>query len=239
MDTKALAGVRIKNADKGEVEAVFASYNVEDKDGDVTLPGAFVDGAPVRISAYQHKTWDGLLPVGRGVIRVNGDDAVLDGRFFLNTTAGRDTFEVVKEMGDLQEWSYGYDALDTYRGEHKGRNVRFLPRQVVHEVSPVMIGAGNTTRTLAVKSGLRYADEASAVVAAVSALVDRTADVLAKRSEKGKGLGEDSLALLAEVETQIKRLGDLLVSADPSDGDDLTREYLRFLSITSAAKELV
>lgn len=237
MDVKSLTGVAIKDADRGLVEAAFAEFNVEDSDGDVTLPGAFTDGAPVRISAYGHKTWEGLLPVGRGVIRVKGNDAVMEGKFFLNTTAGRDTFEVVKEMGDLQQWSYGYDAMDTYRGEFKGRTVRFLPKQVVHEVSPVLLGAGKSTRTLAVKSGLTFVDEADSVLAAVTALVDRAADVMAKRAEKNKQLGESSSALLGSVQAQLKRLEELLTTPQPGE-DALRREYLRYVAITgNFAKE--
>lgn len=152
MDTKTFSRVEIKNADKGEVTAVFATLNTVDSDGDVTLPGAFTDGAQVRISAYGHASWGGALPVGKGTIRVDGDEAILDGQFFLDTAAGRDTFTVVKELGELQEWSYGYDPAEFSYGEHEGQRVRFLQRQKVYEVSPVLLGAGVGTRTMAAKS---------------------------------------------------------------------------------------
>src|SRR3546814_14819273 len=66
------------------------------------------DLAPVRISAYGHKSWQGQLPVGKGVIRVKGKRAILEGQFFMTTTHGRDTFETVKALSEdgLQEWSY-------------------------------------------------------------------------------------------------------------------------------------
>lgn len=236
MDRKRLLGVEIKNADRGEVEAVFATFGVKDTDGDVTLPGAFENGAPVRISAYGHGSWDGRLPVGKGVIRTGVTESAVAGRFFLQTTGGRDTFEVVKEMGPLQEWSYGYDALDTYAGDHKGERVRFLPKQIVHEVSPVLVGAGVGTRTLSTKSGLKFSDEAAEVMASVTALVDRAVDVLAKRRE-GKGLGGDTSALLEGVEAELKRLTAVL-AAPQTDPEDMQREYLRYLALTSKlAKE--
>lgn len=158
-DTKALTGVEIKDAEEGIVEAVFAKFNVKDHDNDVTLPGAFEDGAKVRISAWGHSSWGPSRgassvpqpPVGKGVIRVVDDEARLEGQFFLKTQAGRDHFEVIKEMGDQQEWSYGYDTADFEMGEFEGEKVRFLKSQIVHEVSPVMLGAGIGTRTLAVK----------------------------------------------------------------------------------------
>lgn len=153
MDNKQFSRVEIKDADKGEVSAVFATFNVIDKDGDVTLPGAFKDGAEAPISAYGHQSWSGALPVGVGRIRTTATEAIFDGKFFLDTTHGRDTFVTVKELArrKLGDWSYGYDSVGDYRGEFKGKQVRFLPEQVVHEVSPVLIGAGVNTRTLATK----------------------------------------------------------------------------------------
>lgn len=153
MNTKTLRGVEIKDESKGEVTAVFATLGVRDHDGDFTREGAFTDGAPVRISAYGHKSWDGLLPVGKGVIRLKGKKAILEGQFFMNTTHGRDTFETVKELSEagLQEWSYGFDINEFSFGEEKGQQVRYLDRVTVHEVSPVLLGAGIGTRTLSAK----------------------------------------------------------------------------------------
>lgn len=161
MNTKSLRGVEVKDAEKGIVSAVFSTFNVVDHDGDVTLRGFFEDGQKVRISAYNHTSWSGPLPVGKGVIHTTDTEAILDGQFFLNTTAGRDTFEVVKQMDDLQEWSYGFDVRPgaSRHGEFNGQQVRFLqamsdgtPGGDVHEVSPVLLGAGIDTRNLAVKS---------------------------------------------------------------------------------------
>lgn len=154
MATKSvLSGVEIKSASKGEVEAVFSTFNVIDKDGDVTFPGAFTEGEEVVISTYGHEVWKGGLPVGRGRIRTTRNEAVLQGQFFMNTTQGRDHFEVVKAMGNKQEWSYGFDVLHAPEsGSFAGRKANFLKKLKVHEVSPVFIGAGVGTRTLAVKA---------------------------------------------------------------------------------------
>ncbi len=156
MDSKRLRSVEIKSADRGEVQAVFATYNVVDDDGDVTLPGAFKDGADVAISAYGHGSWPqrgNVPPVGRGTIKTTGTEAMLDGKFFLKTAGGRDAFELVKEMGPLQEWSYGYDILASAPGEVDGKSVQYLQALDVHEVSPVLKGSGVNTRTLGVKEG--------------------------------------------------------------------------------------
>jgi hypothetical protein len=151
MDSKALSRIEIKSAAKGQVSAVFSTFNVIDSDGDVTEPGAFTDGAEVVISSYQHTSWGGALPVGKGVIRTTKAEAILDGQFFMNTSSGRDTFEVIKELGPRQQWSYGFDIVDSTPGTFDGKDVQILRKLDVHEVSPVLVGAGVNTRTLEVK----------------------------------------------------------------------------------------
>lgn len=228
MDTKSLR-VEVKDADKGEVTAVFSTYNVKDSDDDVTRPGAFEDGQEVVISSYGHKSWEGLLPVGKGVIRAGKGEAVLDGHFFLDTTHGADTFKTVQRLGHLGQWSYGFDVLKESFGDHNGERVRFLESLKVHEVSPVLLGAGVNTRTLSAKSKQTFADEGEAVLAAVARFGARAADVMAMRAEKGKGLSADSAALLERVEAELKQLAVVLgeTGPEPSIQDDVTREYLR------------
>lgn len=237
MDSKSVAGrVEVKDADKGTVTAVFSTFNVKDSDGDVTLPGAFEDGADVVISAYGHKSWDGVLPVGLGTIRTTKTEAILDGEFFVDTTAGLDTFRAVKALASkgLGEWSYGYDPVKFSFGEHDGERVRFLEQQKVHEVSPVLLGAGVNTRTLAAKSAgdLRFADHGEAVLGDIADLIDR-----AVRAAKGKTLRSEPAALMQRVDTELKRLRELLATGqdeDPTGGaqDDvqaaLASEFLRF-----------
>lgn len=162
MRTKALHAVEVKDADKGLVDVVFSKLDVVDRDGDITVDGAFEDGAPVRVSAYGHASWGPsrgssfvpIPPVGRGMIKVVGDEAVAETKFFLSTTAGRDTFELVKEMDELQEWSYGYDVLQVGKPSPEQKRAgakQILERLKVHEISPVLLGAGIGTRTIGVK----------------------------------------------------------------------------------------
>jgi HK97 family phage prohead protease len=231
MDIKSLC-VEVKDQAKGLVSAVFSTFDTIDSDGDVTKAGAFSDGAEVVISAYGHESWKGRLPVGKGVIRAGANDAVLDGQFFMETTAGRETFEVVKQLGSLGQWSYGYDAVKYSFGEHDAMRVRFLEELKVHEVSPVLVGAGVNTRTLSAKSHQTFADEGGAVLAALTQFGIRAADVMAMRAEKGKGLSSDSTELLERVEAELKKLGELLqVPAPPNPKDDTaTTEWLRMVA---------
>lgn len=158
------SSVRVKNATEGKVSAVFSTFDVVDKDGDVTPASAIEDGAEFVVSAYGHKSWSGELPVGKGTIRTTQSEAIADMQFFMDTTQGRDTFNAVAELAKsgLGEWSYGFDILDGSPGVFDGKEVRFLNSVKVHEVSPVLQGAGVNTRTLSVKSAGNQSDAGKA-----------------------------------------------------------------------------
>lgn len=216
---KSFSRVEVKDADKGEIMGVFATLGVIDSDGDVTTKGAFENGAKVRISAYGHKSWEGALPVGKATIKEVGNEAIFEGRIFLDTAAGRDTFTVIKELGadGLQEFSYGYDPVEYSFGEHEGQDVRFLSKLKVHEVSPVLLGAGVGTRLLAAKSGMKFGEHVDAVMADLDALLERATGVVALRAEKGKAISEESVARLTALKT---RLEDLVAHTPIPPADD-------------------
>lgn len=154
------SSVKVKDAAKGEVSAVFSTFDVMDKDGDVTPSDAIKDGEPFVVSAYGHTSWAGELPVGKGVIRTTKSEAIAEMQFFMDTTQGRDTFNAVAELAKsgLGEWSYGFDILDAQPGVFDGKDVRILTGVKVFEVSPVLVGAGVNTRTLSVKSASGKSD---------------------------------------------------------------------------------
>lgn len=237
MQTKTLTSVEVKDAAKGHVTAVFATLDVVDKDGDVTVKGAFRDGAKVAISDWNHTSWQGAKPVGKGTIREDGKDVVCEMQFFMSTTHGREAFETVKSMhddGPGVQWSYGFDVLDAepaQKGSSFGeKHRRTLKSMQVHEVSPVMIGAGVDTRVTDVKAEKKtFAEELTDVVASVKAVRERAADVMAMRAEKGKGLGEDSASLLKALCFELAELADMdfEVKADESESKEtLTDEQI-------------
>ncbi len=156
---KAVQATDVKFDDaKGTVTAVIATLGVVDKDGDVTLPGFFGEQDTAIVWAH-----DRSHLIGKGRIFEDGDEAKFDGAFFLDTIEGREKYLTTKAMGTLQEWSYGFRLKEGgYSfGDHDGRQVRYLqpnpvdksPGTDVDEVSPVLVGAGEGTRTLAMKSG--------------------------------------------------------------------------------------
>lgn len=152
-DHKAFTPVEFKLNETGEISLAFSRFNVIDSDADVTFPGALPVGKAVPMSAYGHTSWDGALPFGKGTIREQGDLGIFDGSFFMETDQGRNGYHTVKAMGDLQDWSYGYDVLPpSGPGIFNGQRVRELRKLDVYEVSPVLMGAGVNLGTLAMKS---------------------------------------------------------------------------------------
>lgn len=153
--TKSFTGFEIKDAEKGLIKAVIATLGVVDKDEDVITADAIKSGAKVTMSCYGHDAVYGNLPAGKGALSIDGNSVVFDGKAFLSTSGGRDAFEVLKEMGADQEWSFGFKVMGSEvpddAWKKKGAR-RMLTKLDCFEVSPVLRGAGVNTRTLAVKS---------------------------------------------------------------------------------------
>jgi HK97 family phage prohead protease len=158
-ENKSNKSIEFKTVDdeKGSVEAVFSVYNTLDTDGDVVIPGAIKSGfknnqVPM---VFAHK-WD--QPIGKGVIDTDDDKATFRGSFFMETEAGKEAYNLAKEMGDLQEWSFGfrindYEVAPFQKDGQDEVDVRYLKDLEVFEVSPVLVGANRETYTLAIKSG--------------------------------------------------------------------------------------
>ncbi|MFJ9315777.1 hypothetical protein ACIRN4_16425 [Pimelobacter simplex] len=236
---KTISSVEIKDAEKGQISAVFSTFNVIDKDGDLTLPGAIKDGTEVVISAYGHQSHYGALPLGKGVIRTTKTEAILDGEFFMNTTHGADAFKVVKALSEgdtnLQEWSYSLHNVTRKSVEEDGRRYWVIEDiGLIKEVSPVLIGAGVDTRTLVAK-GLKFTEEGDAVLAAAKSYLDRAGEVMALRGAKGRpSLGEESTALVKELADVLAKLHDLLTDPAPA-GEDIPEELTAAVKAAHAA----
>lgn len=298
---KALVDVRVKSEDQGIVELVFSTFNKIDKDGDVTLKGAFAGNPPIAISAWAHSSWDGPnLPYGVGEIKESDTEATADVQFLMETTHGRDAFYTVKALSKagIQEWSYSLENVDAERGTFENKSVRILKKVTVKEVSPLLRGAGTDTRTLAVKAhktldsqtrrqltdagrerfatdttyvwladfdpdegvaifdvmpeteaeyyvqvdytsgsdGIalgenetpvesvvsyapkaKFAEHATAVLAAVNELTTRARSVMAMRAEKGKAISADSREILAKTAEALHELEDSIATPATTD----------------------
>jgi len=158
--------LEIKNDEKGEVAAVFSVFDKVDSDGDIVKAGSIKSGfksgdVPM---VWAHK-WD--MPIGKGQIEQDDDKATFKGQFFMDTESGREAYNLVKAMGELQQWSFGFKVDDSEYGKFKKdgsdeeEDVRFLKGLTVYEVSPVLVGANQETYTMAIKSNTQLLEELS------------------------------------------------------------------------------
>jgi hypothetical protein len=70
----------VKDAEKGEVEAIIATLGVVDKDEDIIRADAIAEGSKVSMSAYGHDAVYGARPAGKGTLHVEGNKLVFKGR---------------------------------------------------------------------------------------------------------------------------------------------------------------
>ncbi len=216
--------------DQGEILAVIATLKAIDYDGDVTEPGAFGEQeAPIQPA----HGWMSA-PLGKAAISEEDNQALALMKFNLETQAGKDWYQALKfdfETGEapLQQYSYGYDPAEYSFGEFEGQKVRFLKKLKVFEVSPVLLGAGINTQTLAVKSGILPAagltdefDNLESLLAGVSGWYGRAKALAAMRAKDGRPLSESNR----------ERLGRLLKAVDAIQG-----EVKSFLEETEPARD--
>ena len=239
IERKAIS-VSLKEDKPGAFMARIAMLNVVDADNDVTLAGAFPSGKTVLVSAYQHGSWQGALPVGKAVIREDGDQVIAEGEFNLATDTGKEHYEAIKFLGPLQEWSYGFRAVEFEMGEREEKEVRLLKKVEPYEISPVIKGAGKNTMTLAIKegpgeksitAGMPFVGQAEAALATVKALTERARALAALRQSEGRPLSKanrDRLqaisASLNDMATDLKAL--LMEPIDTTLADKLLLEFV-------------
>jgi len=211
--------VTFKADEAGAVTAVFSTFNIVDKGGDIVLPSAIAHGQAVPM--VWHHDW--TTPIGKGVIRVETDRAIFEGAFFLDTQAGQEAYKTVKAMGDLQQWSWAARVVDAAYEQRDGEFVRVIKKTEVFEVSPVLVGEGENTHTLSIKSEAGYADHAETLVAAVAAFVERSRGRQSYRAKEGRTLSQanrDRLATLRESLAAIQAdLDELLAATEPAPKD--------------------
>ena len=188
---------------------------------------------------------DWKTPIGRGVIEQDGDKATFKGQFIMDTQAGKDAFNTVKAMGDLQQWSFGYEVLDYENGTYQKdsetpTDARYLKELNVWEVSPVLVGANQNTFTVGVKedkdkdveakseehtekelSGLTLDEQSDDLLIKLSELLSRFKELTALRLGKEKELSKKSATLIEEVQDALQEafqdLDTLLTVATPEE----------------------
>ena len=146
-----------EEGDRRYLEAVFSLFDTIDSDQDVTKQGALRSGYNGnKVPLVWNHDWSKVI--GRGIIETDNQKAVFKG-YFLDTEAGKEAYNTVKAMSDMQQFSYGFQVMKSSKGTHidsKGEEVpvRVLEDVKVWEVSPVLVGAQQNSFVQALKSGL-------------------------------------------------------------------------------------
>ena len=212
------------NEVEGKVEAVFSVFNEIDSDNDVVLPNSIKSGyGDNGVAMVWAHDWKDVI--GRGDIIQDEDKAVFKGQFIMDTERGRDAFNTVKAMGDLQQWSFGYEVLESENGVFQKDNqdveVRYLKDVKVWEVSPVLVGANQNTETVLVKenndiqeeketskenTGKRFNDEVDELLTSLTSVLKRAKELTALRISKEKLLSEKSTEVLSELQDSLQEV---------------------------------
>ena len=190
----------IKADEAGKGRAVFATLDVIDKDGDVTIPGAFGKQTAKMVGAHD---WS-APSIGLAEVSETGGSAVADFQLNLEMASGKEWYESLRfnaDHGLTQEFSYGFNILKESFQEREGRKVRILEKLEVFEVSPVMMGAGTNTRLLSMKAdeSRKLEEHFQEVLHLNEEFVKRIEGLVALRREKGKDLNDLNKSRLDEL----------------------------------------
>ena len=138
------------DAPEGSIAVKFATLGVIDAYQEVVDVGSIGDQS-VRVSAWGHN--HGVPVVGKGATSEDDSDALFLGQYFLKDPNAQVHYNVAKELGELQEWSFAFYVNEwEYRDVDGIEDVPVFTDIEVVEVCQVMKGAGVDTHTIEVRS---------------------------------------------------------------------------------------
>jgi len=149
-DKKHYVGEFKELKEDGTGKAIFATMDVVDKDGDITIPGAFGEQTVKLVGGHDWKSPN----IGMAKIKEVDGKAVADFKFYLEMESAQEWYKAVRanyENDVEQQYSYGFHVKDAAKREQDGKKIRELKSLEVFEVSFVMSGAGQGTQTLGIK----------------------------------------------------------------------------------------
>ena len=141
----------------------------------------------------------------------------MEGRFFLDTQKGLDTFRTVKAMSEedsLQEWSYSLDNIKARRGDFEGKQVRFIESVDVTEPRRVERALRERDGDPSGQRGVHLAAQFAPELLGADAGIDLLADEIG-REAGGVGIGALELAqsrLLHVIEVFVERCPDFVTA---------------------------
>jgi HK97 family phage prohead protease len=217
----------------GKISMVFATFGVEDHDGDIVEKSAFVNGQNVAM-VWSHD-WSEM--VAKGVITTTETEAIFEGQFFMDTAAGSEAYKTVKAMGELMEYSWGFHTTkSTWEEVEKDHWVRHIIETEVYEVSPVLKGAGIGTRTLAIKGRQTLDAQIKSIVEAVDLLGERVRSLKGLREDEGRGMSVERMNEVKGLAAQLRDAAEVLeksILVNAGAEKEARQEYAKFIQLES------
>ena len=214
----------IKQPDgEGSFEAVIATLNVVDSDGDIILPGAFQNATLSVLPAHDSRH----IPLGKAKMEDRDDKAVAVGKFNLDVAAAKEWSSALKfdleHPPAVQEWSFAYGVIESEMETRDEEEVRILKKMDVMEVSPVLRGAGVDTGTLSAKSKQRFADQLDATLTAVEDTLERAKSIAKLRANNDKPgtLSDDHKARIKAMREKFEEIQVVLSGTVEKDGPEM------------------
>jgi HK97 family phage prohead protease len=226
------------DGDDGAIEAVFSTFNVIDRGGDIVLPGAIEHGKEVGM-VWAHD-WSKI--VGKGTTEVTPERAVYKGQFFLDTTAGMDAYRTVKNMGALQAFSWGFLIKDAAYEQRDGEAVRLIKSTEMFEVSPVLVGEGRGTGTLALKYGQPFDEQCDTALAAVTHIVERWKSLADSIVKEGRPISESRRGRMGAIAEQLDAASNdlraILKETEPAKSLDIDVDVMLYAILAEQARQI-
>lgn len=189
--------------DEGSFEAVIATLNVVDSDGDIILPGAFQNAVISVLPAHDSRS----VPLGKAKMEDRDDKAIAVGQYNLDIPAAKDWHNALKfdlkNPPVVQEWSFAFRILESSMETRDGEDIRILEKLDIMEVSPVLRGAGVDTGTLSAKNKKRFAEQLELTLKSIEDTLER-----AKAIAKLRAKNDKPMTLSVDHTTRIKALHD-------------------------------
>lgn len=154
------------------------------------------------------------MPFGKARVYEDGGVAFAELHLNLDTGAGKEWQSHLKfDLGKgrpAQEWSYGFGTVESVYEQRGEDRIRRLVKVDVHEVSPVIRGAGVGTGTLSMKGHGSFAEQIDALVAGIDDVVERAGDIARLRGAEGRDMSKARLDQLTALKD---RLGELIAKS--------------------------
>lgn len=218
----------------GRLIAQFSVAGIKDSYGDIITLDAFEDlnGKSLGM-VWAH---DRARTIGKGVVRMEGKKAIWDGNLFVgkNVPDAEMAHSVIKEMGRLQEYSWGFRIKEAKPIKEKGPDGQMywnggfeITKVSGIEVSPVLKGSHPKTKTISIKEEGEVAPQTDALaVTEPAAAPDTVGEAGELVVEKGMTVVQEYEAVLVAVSSFADRMKALDALRVEEKGRHLNAENL-------------